>query len=41
MSVCLIAGADGGLDFQCLRVFDDCKLVLQLKNKGKYDIAYR
>ena len=33
-------GAEGGLDFQCIRVCDEHKLVLQLKNKGKYDIKY-
>lgn len=34
-------GADGGLDFQCIRVCDEQKLVVQLKNKGKYDIGFR
>ena len=34
-------GADGGLDFQCIRVGDETKLGIQLKNKGKYDIEYR
>ena len=34
-------GADGGLDFQCVRVGDEAKLSIQLKNKGKYDIQYR
>lgn len=35
------AGTDGGLDFQCVKVFDESKLTLHLKNKGKYDIAYK
>ena len=35
------AGADGGLDFQCCRVYDEVKLVVQLKNKGKYDIGFQ
>ena len=34
-------GTEGGLDFQSVRVFDDHKLAIQLKNKGKYDIAYK
>ena len=34
-------GADGGLDFQCIRVGDEAKQSIQLKNKGKYDIEYR
>ena len=35
------AGTDGGLDFQCVKVFDESKLTLHLKNKGKYDIAFK
>ena len=34
-------GTDGGLDFQCIRVCDEHKLTIHLKNKGKYDIAYK
>ena len=34
-------GTDGGLDFQCLRVGDEAKLSMSLKNKGKYDIAFK
>ena len=34
-------GTDGGLDFQCIRACDDHKLTVHLKNKGKYDIAYK
>lgn len=34
-------GTDGGLDFQCIRVCDEQKLAIHLKNKGKYDIAYK
>ena len=37
----LSTGADGGLDFPCIRVGDEAKLSIQLKNKGKYDIEYR
>ena len=36
-----ISGADGGLDFQCIRVGDEAKQSIQLKNKGKYDIEYK
>lgn len=35
------AGADGGLDFQCIKMYEEAKLVCHLKNKGKYDIAYQ
>lgn len=34
------AGADGGLDFQCIFAGSDSKLTMQLKNKGKYDIGF-
>ena len=34
------AGADGGLDFQCVFAGSDQKLTMQLKNKGKYDIGF-
>ncbi len=34
-------GTDGGLDFPCTRACDEQKLTLHLKNKGRYDIAYR
>ncbi|NWU95982.1 HYDIN protein, partial [Upupa epops] len=33
-------GTDGGVDFGILKVLDDVKQVLTLKNKGKYEIAY-
>lgn len=29
------------MDFGTLKVLDDAKQVLTLKNKGKYEIAYR
>ena len=29
------------LDFQCCRVYDEVKLVVQLKNKRKYDIGFQ
>ena len=34
-------GADGGIDFDILRVMDEQKQICSLKNKGKYDIGYR
>lgn len=41
MDVSFPRGADGGLDFPCTRVGDEQKLVVQLKNKGKYDIGFK
>lgn len=35
------AGTDGNVDFGVLKVLDDTKQALTLKNKGKYEIAYR
>lgn len=35
------AGTDGSVDFGILKVMDDAKQVLTLKNRGKYEIAYR
>lgn len=32
---------DGNVDFGVIRVQDDAKQMLTLKNKGKYEIAYR
>ncbi|XP_041964608.1 hydrocephalus-inducing protein homolog isoform X2 [Alosa sapidissima] len=34
-------GADGGLDFGTVKVSEEVKLSVNLKNKGKYDIAYK
>ncbi|XP_062403912.1 hydrocephalus-inducing protein homolog [Sardina pilchardus] len=34
-------GADGGLDFGTVKVAEEVKLSVNLKNKGKYDIAYK
>ena len=34
-------GTDGGLDFQCIKVGDEQKLVVQMKNKGKFDIGFK
>lgn len=34
-------GTDGGLDFQCMKACDEHRLVIQMKNKGKYDVAYK
>ena len=33
-------GADGGLDFPCVFAGSDHKLLMQLKNRGKYDIGF-
>lgn len=40
---CLIKhiGADGGLDFGTVKVSEEVRLSVNLKNKGKYDIAYK
>lgn len=35
------AGTDGNVDFGVLKVLDDTKQALTLKNKGKYEITYR
>ena len=37
--LCLV-GADGGIDFDAVRVSDESKQVCTIKNKGKYDIGY-
>ena len=34
-------GADGGLDFGSIRVFEENKQTCTLKNKGKYEISTR
>lgn len=34
-------GTDGGLDFGTVRVGEEGKNQLTLKNKGKYELAYR
>ncbi|XP_076848184.1 hydrocephalus-inducing protein homolog isoform X3 [Brachyhypopomus gauderio] len=34
-------GADGGLDFGKIKVGEEVKLSVNLKNKGKYEIAYK
>ncbi|KAG7468631.1 hypothetical protein MATL_G00145140 [Megalops atlanticus] len=34
-------GADGGLDFGTIRVSEEAKLSVTLKNKGKYEIAFK
>ncbi|KAJ8339703.1 hypothetical protein SKAU_G00343360 [Synaphobranchus kaupii] len=34
-------GADGGLDFGTIKVSDEAKLSVNLKNKGKYEIAFK
>ena len=36
----IILGADGGLDFGVLKVFDENKQTMSLKNKGRYEISY-
>lgn len=35
------AGAEGGLDFGIVRVMEEVKQPLQLKNRGKYEIMFR
>ncbi|KAB1274159.1 Hydrocephalus-inducing protein-like protein [Camelus dromedarius] len=35
------AGAEGGLDFGIVRVLEEVKQPLQLKNRGKYEIMFR
>ncbi len=32
---------DGSLDFGCVKACDEQKIVIQIKNKGKYDVAYK
>lgn len=34
-------GTEGGLDFGCIKACDEQKMVLQIKNKGRYDVAYK
>ena len=34
-------GADGGIDFDVIRVSDRHAQTCSLKNKGKYEIAYQ
>ncbi len=34
-------GTDGGLDFQCIKACDEQRLQVQIKNKGRYDVAYK
>ena len=34
-------GTDGGLDFGTIKVMDEVKQTCTLKNKGKYDIAFK
>ncbi|XP_075290237.1 hydrocephalus-inducing protein homolog isoform X3 [Opisthocomus hoazin] len=40
LDISISKGADGRVDFGILKVLDDAKQVLTLKNKGKYEIAY-
>ncbi|KFQ76081.1 Hydrocephalus-inducing protein, partial [Phaethon lepturus] len=40
LSISIPKGTDGRVDFGTLKVLDDAKQVLTLKNKGKYEIAY-
>ncbi|KAM9289560.1 hydrocephalus-inducing protein homolog [Morus bassanus] len=40
LSISISKGTDGSVDFGILKVLDDAKQVLTLKNKGKYKIAY-
>ena len=34
-------GADGGLDFGSLKVFDEAKQTCTLKNRGRYEIGFK
>ena len=34
-------GADGGIDFDIIRVFHEEKHTCSLKNKGRYDIEFK
>ena len=34
-------GTDGGLDFGTIKVNEETKQTCTLKNKGKYEIAYK
>ncbi|XP_035754612.1 hydrocephalus-inducing protein [Egretta garzetta] len=40
LSISISKGTDGSVDFGILKVLDDAKQALTLKNKGKYEIAY-
>ncbi|NXA22511.1 HYDIN protein, partial [Ibidorhyncha struthersii] len=40
LSISISKGTDGRVDFGILKVLDDVKQVLTLKNRGKYEIAY-
>lgn len=37
----IFSGTDGGLDFGTIKVMDEVKQTCTLKNKGKYDIAFK
>uniref|UniRef100_A0A8C3CDK8 HYDIN protein n=1 Tax=Cairina moschata TaxID=8855 RepID=A0A8C3CDK8_CAIMO len=41
LSITIPKGTDGNVDFGVLKVLDDTKQALTLKNKGKYEITYR
>lgn len=34
-------GTDGGIDFGTIRVNEESKQIITLKNKGKYEISYK
>ncbi|NXL83544.1 HYDIN protein, partial [Alectura lathami] len=40
LSITISKGSDGTMDFGVLKVQDDARQMLTLKNKGKYEIAY-
>ncbi|XP_042653703.1 LOW QUALITY PROTEIN: hydrocephalus-inducing protein homolog [Tyto alba] len=40
LSINIFKGTDGSVDFGILKVLDDAKQVLTLKNKGNYEIVY-
>ena len=41
--VCVMcsSGTDGGLDFGTIKVSEEVKQTCTLKNKGKYEIAFK
>ncbi|XP_035381538.1 hydrocephalus-inducing protein homolog [Electrophorus electricus] len=41
LDITFLKGADGGLDFGTIKVGEEAKLSVNLKNKGKYEIAYK
>ncbi|KAL0967855.1 hypothetical protein UPYG_G00258380 [Umbra pygmaea] len=40
LDIMFLKGTDGGLDFGTVKVSEEVKLCVNLKNKGKYELAY-